>query len=592
MISIKPASGYSLVGGNTISLYLVATDRAGNTYTSDIIIEKNVYDTPTLSYTREYDYIMPNDNPYLLFTVKDSFGADRLFDIEVISGSLQELEIIVYRITAEDKVGNKLDCEYTLEVIGYDENGFLILPSKQIILGYNSTNTNVVIPKDVIAIDNDAFKDNKTIQFLTIHGNVKMIEESSFSGCTSLKNLSLSQGINTIGERAFKGCINLTNVIIPDSVTSIGYDTFFGCSSLTEITLPFVGATKSGTNNTHLGYIFGASSVSTNNIYIPTSLKTIVITGGTSISSSAFYNCSSLKSVTILDSVTSIGSYAFEGCTSLTEMTLPFVGQSIKANSGYNQVFGYIFGYKTSKSATISGATYQYSDSSYYHYYIPTSLKKVTITSEDIPFKAFYNCNRLTNITIGDKVVNIGDYAFYNCSSLTDITIPDGITSIGYYTFAYCSSLNSIEIPNEVTSIDNCAFYECSSLSSIIIPDGVTSIGHNAFTNCINLSSVTLGANVKSIGSYAFYGCGFKSIVIPDGVTTIYSSAFSQCKSLRSIVIPKSITIIDSYVFHNCTALMSIKYVGTSTEWAAIAKYDCWNYGASSYTITYNYTDE
>ena len=38
----------------------------------------------------------------------------------------------------------------------------------------------------------------------------------------------------------------------------------------------------------------------------------------TSIGSWAFYNCSSLTSVTISDSVTSIGVYAFTGCSGLT----------------------------------------------------------------------------------------------------------------------------------------------------------------------------------------------------------------------------------------------------------------------------------
>ncbi|MDB4789097.1 leucine-rich repeat domain-containing protein [Akkermansiaceae bacterium] len=43
----------------------------------------------------------------------------------------------------------------------------------------------------------------------------------------------------------------------------------------------------------------------------------------TSIGTKAFYDCTSLTSITIPDGVTSIGVYAFLGCTNLTSITIP-----------------------------------------------------------------------------------------------------------------------------------------------------------------------------------------------------------------------------------------------------------------------------
>ena len=95
---------------------------------------------------------------------------------------------------------------------------------------------------------------------------------------------------------------------------------------------------------------------------------------------------------------------------------------------------------------------------------------------------------------------------------VTDFTIPEGVIQIGESAFQDCTSLKSVSIPDSVTSIGDFAFYGCTSLKSISIPDSVTDIGWRAFFGCTNLTSVTImNANID-IDDNAFEGC-------PDSIT-------------------------------------------------------------------------
>ena len=402
--------------------------------------------------------------------------------------------------------------------------------------------------------------------------------------------------VTSIGHDAFEDCTSLTSVTIPDSVTSIGNYAFSGCTGLTSITIP--------------------SSV-------------------TSIGYSAFSGCSGLTSITIPDSVTSIGSSAFRGCNGLTSITLPFVGASETANDGYDQVFGYIFGYTSSSGSSVSGATYQYHNNSkyYYFYYIPSSIESITITGENIPKNAFYNCSGLRNVTIGNGVTSIGDRAFYDCTGLTSVTIGNSVTSIGNYAFSGCSSLTSIHYTGDIAGwcgISGLVSLMSSSRTLYIdgknvegelrIPDTVTSIGNHAFYCCTGLTSVTIGNSVTSIGSSVFRGCnGLTSVTIPDSVTSIGDDAFYNCSKLQSIyitdiaswcnisglsylmwyssnnkslylinelitsaTIPEGVTAIPSYAFYKCSSLTSITIPDSVTSIGNSAFSGC---GLTSITI-------
>ena len=212
---------------------------------------------------------------------------------------------------------------------------------------------------------------------LVILDGVGYISHAAFAYCNGLTSVTISNSVKGIGNYTFYECSGLTSVEIPDGVTSIGGAVFYNCSGLTSITIP-------------------------NKV--------------TSVGDYAFRGCSGLTSITIPDSVTKIGEFAFYGCSNLTSMTLPFVGASKTASDGYDQVFGYIFGYDTrffDSSDYVPGATCQYyGTSKVYYYYIPSSIKSVTITGGEIPYRAFYNCSELTSITIPDSVTSIGNSAF------------------------------------------------------------------------------------------------------------------------------------------------------------------------------------
>ena len=163
---------------------------------------------------------------------------------------------------------------------------------------------------------------------------------------------------------------------------------------------------------------------------------------------------------------------------------------------------------------------------------------------------AFYSCDSLTSVVIGDSATSIGERAFEYCSRLTSVVIGDSVTSIGSYAFSGCSSLTSVVIGDSVTSIKwKNVFYGCSSLTSVVIGDSVTSIGESDFENFGSLTNVVIGNSVTSIGNYAF----------------------KNCDSLTSVVIGNSVTGIGDEAFRNCSSLTSVYYNGDETMWNSIS---------------------
>jgi hypothetical protein len=204
---------------------------------------------------------------------------------------------------------------------------------------------------------------------------------------------------------------------------------------------------------------------------------------------------------------------------------------------------------------------------------IPATINGLPVTG--IGDYAFQNKTSLTNITIPNSVIRIGNWAF-SSNGLSSLTIPDGVTNIGYDAFLACTRLTSVTIGTNVTSIAYAAFYDCGRLTTVTIPNSVASIEGYAFWGCNRLTSVTFGTNVISIGEYAFEACTSLTIVtIPNSVTIVGDSAFWDCTSLTSVTVGTNVTSIGDYAFEACTGLTTVTIPNNVTNIGYDAFYDC-----------------
>lgn len=159
-------------------------------------------------------------------------------------------------------------------------NGCLCTDDGEVVLGTNQPE--VIIPKDIITIRNNAFNGFDKVMSVTLPEGIKDISgafshtglqevivpetvrkcESTFSccyalkkvtfcpdgedtdmkhafeNCDSLKELVIADGVKVLSESMFAYCTSLESVYVPDSVKRIDVWAFSGCRNLKEIRLP------------------------------------------------------------------------------------------------------------------------------------------------------------------------------------------------------------------------------------------------------------------------------------------------------------------------------------------------------------------
>ena len=428
---------------------------------------------------------------------------------------------------------------------------------KNVFYGCSSLES-VTIPNSVTSIGDSAFNNCSSLTSITIPESVTSIGGHAFAGCSSLASITIPEGVADIGYSTFEDCTSLARVYCKPKtapITSYWQPPFIHNASGLKIYVP---AESVGAYITADGWSYYADSIvpydfekgEEVNVDVPETWKiyytstdgnvvtpnktdvfganilSIAYENGlgvinfngevTSIGEYAFYDCDSLKSITIPDSVTSIGEMAFTSCSSLASVTIP---DSVTSIGFYAFMYCSSLAEFKGKFASADG--------------------RCLIVDGELKFFAPAG---LTEYTIPDGITSIGDAAFRNCSSLTNVTIPDSVTSIGHESFKDCTSLTSITIPDSVTSIETFVFASCSSLAEIkgkfATEDG----------RCLIING--------ELDSFA--PAGLTEYTIPDGVTSIGTYAFYEYSNLISITIPETVTRIQNYAFKNCSKLAEV----------------------------------
>ena len=390
--------------------------------------------------------------------------------------------------------------------------------------------TNVVLPSTLTVIGVRGLAFNKLTEVI-FNDNLETIEESAFS-YNHLTALTLPDNIQTIGENAFyhNDISIINNDVLPEIKTGT-----FSYNSLTEIN--FLNENEpinpSGFENNPIDTVY----LYENMIFAGGDYETLGIHEG-------------LKRFYIDTNNKAVGTYKWNG-TEWYKESEPYVG----INWGDN-----LTAYQNGDTLTISkvdsngnGIMSLLSNETYEErkaILIEDGISKIILSNgvENVDEQAFmcsWEDNYITDLTIGNTITLIDEYAFKN-GSLTILNVPDSVIEIKNFAFAdneienltlgenleiiresvfRNNKIKNLVINDNLKIIDRFAFAD-NEIETLVINDSSVNIMQSAFKNN-NITSLTLGNSITTLNVTAFQNNNLTSITIPNTVTVIGRGAFA-----------------------------------------------------------------
>ena len=329
------------------------------------------------------------------------------------------------------------------------------------------------------------------------------------------KDVVVPEGIKAIGDNAFSDCETIVTVSLPESLVWVGYQAFSKCPNLKEITI------KEGLEQTHKAVFSDLAALE--KVHLPNTLKYM--------QDRMFVNCPMLQTVNIPDKVTSIWSDTFNNCPSLKSLYLgaqftprafhfekaPELTQfSVSEDNEKIMVLDNIVYSKDGKKLLLARKDIEGC------FIVPEGV-------ETIDSYAFAHCNKLTEIIFPSTLYEIEDCAFLGCSELIRVHIPENVKRVGDNAFnrnktvsGYMKFTDRSLKPFEKISIDADAgtSYVGGDVFDFLVPDDKTPLVLPEYP--INL--VQKDRKVRFLLGYCLN---------PDKYTEVYAKGYQKAAKMQ-----------------------------------------------------------
>lgn len=236
-----------------------------------------------------------------------------------------------------------------------------------------------------------------------------------------------------------------------------------------------------------------------------------------------------------------------------------------------------------------------------------TALTELIIRPTDsnpdllIDSDAFADCTKLTKVTLGRGVREIGEWAFRNVPITTISDLPEGLQVINGYAFNTLFVTRNLHLPNTLTMLGDFAFAPARSEkygwffeNDLVIPSSLKYIGASVFSGSRKVGmKLVIPEGVERINGLAFASSLISEVTFPSTLKVLEGGSFREQIMLEKVTFKANsvLTTLETNIFSNCPNLRYIdmsKVTSTAFTMSGLTREVGKTFGnLNPYTIVY-----